>query len=705
MKTHFIPADSVDRLIADRLPAGLIHTDVDQIRALHQAMRREQQSAEQVAGHFEALPSIDVFATPLLVQALRHIGLPNADVRAMSVQIEQTVELPAVSPKLLANRHIYRSRRSLLAAALHNFHAEELAPDLSRRAWLVGSDGQRLPLSFEAFARCCRQLDLGGRYQRLLAALLSPKDRPTAPTGTASKAVEELLEGNLQAQMEVAMRLARFEGDLDEADFNRMLPLWMPLQDVVLPQGAATPRQLYLLGKPIQGVVTVEHRETEGGALQSITLWIAQDPLVPVTRHLSWEALYRWLGRRLRNARFRRFFARFIGERDRTAFVQALVGALNAAPLGTAPQLDGRNLAIDRPLVQHLRRLQTRKMLDDARVLAVPTGDEDLASRHARLQAALGAGLDLLSLAALFVPGLGEIMLVVSAAQIASQVYEGYEDWRIGDRQGALDHLFAVVEMVAVAAATGAAGYAAVNTLKRVAFVDALTPAVGTTGQLRLLHTDPPVHVLAKPGDLFRRMGGPFAQVPDWQAEALLQVTDLTPDRLRRLHTEGAPMPARLHDAHARMMLHERSPTLRGAAFEAEWARLQPPALPDEALLIRSFPSLSKRQAAEIWSAPAVRRSTPCMLAAGSRWASPNKRAGLCAMPVWIGLAWVFTSSRRPTPIPNTWHWGCSSARHPGRAIRGCKYARVAKRGPSSLRPCWSTARLPESSCAQTMAT
>lgn len=600
MKAHFIPADSVDRLIADRLPRWLVNADVDQIRALHQAMRREQQLAVQVASHFGPLPSIEAFAAPLLVQALRQVGLPDADVRAMGVQIEQTIELPAVSPKLLVNRHTYRSRQSLLAAALHNFHAEELIPDLLRQAWLIGADDKRLPLSFEAFVRCCRTLDLGGRYQRLLATLLAPKDRPTAPAGSATSAVQTMLESNLEAQMEVAMRLARLKGELEDADFNRLLPLWTPVEKLVASPGTATPRQLYLLGKRIQGVATLEQREVEGGALRSITLWIVQDPVAPVTCHASWEALYRWLGTRLRSARYRRFFTRFIGELDRTAFVHALVGALKAAPTGTAPQLDGRHLAIDAPLIQHLRQLQVSKMREDARVLAVPTGDEDLASRHARLQAALGAGLDLLSLAALFVPGLGEVMLVVSAAQIAEHVYEGYEDWRIGDRQGALDHLFAVGEMVAVGAVSGAAGQAAMGALKRVAFVDELVPALGSTGQLRLLRGEPSAHALAEPGELLRHLGGAFAETPDWQAEALLQVTDLSADRLRRLQVEGAPPLARLHDAHERMTLHAQSPTLRGAAFEIEQARLQAPLSSDEALLIGVFPSLSKRQAAEI---------------------------------------------------------------------------------------------------------
>ncbi|MFP3498774.1 DUF6543 domain-containing protein, partial [Pseudomonas sp. SIMBA_059] len=96
------------------------------------------------------------------------------------------------------------------------------------------------------------------------------------------------------------------------------------------------------------------------------------------------------------------------------------------------------------PLFIYLRARCIQKIIDDAQALAVPTGVEDAAARTERLSSYENVGLTLLGLAGLFVPVLGEVMLGITALQIADEVYEGYEDWQIGDREAALGHLFSV---------------------------------------------------------------------------------------------------------------------------------------------------------------------------------------------------------------------------------------------------------------------
>ena len=96
------------------------------------------------------------------------------------------------------------------------------------------------------------------------------------------------------------------------------------------------------------------------------------------------------------------------------------------------PELDGRHLAIDTSLFSHLRGLQIDKLLDDAHVLAVPTADLDEHERDARLHAYRELGLNLLNLAGMFVPVLGEGLLAYTAVELAGEVYEGYQDWHSG---------------------------------------------------------------------------------------------------------------------------------------------------------------------------------------------------------------------------------------------------------------------------------
>ncbi|WP_317615738.1 dermonecrotic toxin domain-containing protein, partial [Pseudomonas putida] len=476
MSVIAIPSDSVDAFIARQLAPWLRTSNVDLLLTFHRALRFEQDAAERVKNRLASIPSLEAFASPLLEQAMRAKGLANVDVRSMQVCIEDDVPMPSAAPHLHTPWRTLHSAQSLLTAALHNFHESETTPSLHRRAYLQDGHGVRLPLAFEVFARCCRDLDIGGQYQQLLRSQLFPKSRPTAPENFARLAVQRMFEESLRAKLDVAVRMATIKCELDEEDYLRLLPLFASKPIVPAVPGVVTPRQLFLLGKRIHGVVTLELRENAEGPLLGVVSWIPQDPYRPMARHASWDALYQSLAKRLRAPHYRSFFRRFISERDRPTFTATLERLIKASSARVPAVLDGRNFAIDTPLFGYLRGLQVDKMLDDARILAVPTGDQTAIERHQRLEALESAGLDALNLAALFIPVLGQVMFAVAAVDVVSEVYKGYADWRIGDRQGALDHLFGVAQNLAVGAVVGVGVAGVGRLLERVPFVDALTP-------------------------------------------------------------------------------------------------------------------------------------------------------------------------------------------------------------------------------------
>jgi len=328
---------------------------------------------------------------------------------------------------------------------------------------------------------------------------------------------------------------------------------------------------------------------------------------------------------------------------------------------GAALELDGRHIALDKPLCVHLRAQHIDKILDDARVLAVPSKDQEAAARSQRLASYENAGLTLLGLAGLFVPVLGELMLGVAALQIADEVYEGYQDWQLGDREAALGHVFSIAENLAVGAAVGAGA----------AFVKKLTPVLLDAGQLRLCSLDmapylieqPPGasvvqgegylgrtqvqfhegafqmarsqdgkelvirhptrdeayrpllerngsggwrHALELPQEwmgepqLLRRLAGSFFDLTPEQATAVLDCTGFDEARLRRLHVEHGPAPARLQDAFDRYRLHVLHPDIEAEAFELLVAAAQEKEEIEDALMRRSFPGLTVRGAKEI---------------------------------------------------------------------------------------------------------
>ncbi|MFP3500425.1 DUF6543 domain-containing protein, partial [Pseudomonas sp. SIMBA_059] len=77
----------------------------------------------------------------------------------------------------------------------------------------------------------------------------------------------------------VAMRVAAFKGEIDERTYWLLLPLIAEKPVVPVLVGTVVPRRLYLLGRPIQGVLTLEMRPSADGAVESVVLWIPGDPL------------------------------------------------------------------------------------------------------------------------------------------------------------------------------------------------------------------------------------------------------------------------------------------------------------------------------------------------------------------------------------------------------------------------------------------
>ncbi|MFB1634439.1 NEL-type E3 ubiquitin ligase domain-containing protein [Pseudomonas sp. AP-1] len=494
---------SIDTLIAAQLPAWAKNASVEALRSLRAALISEQHSAEQVRLLLGRVPDLADFCAPLLEKAIlrKHGVRVNARTAKLSTVVRKTVAF--VFPHVPVERVVRMGSLPLLAAALHNFAEDELQHRSRIRRRLETHTGAALPISFVQFARLCRELDLGGRYQAALRELLLPADAEGDSSGQARQAVERVLEEAQRTAMEAAVRLATLQGQLDERSYLQMLRVFSPKAIVPADTRVLVMRQLLLLGKRVRGVVVVEARDSDGGALRNLIVWVPGDPVRAVQSCRNWEAVYQLFGLRLRESSYAQFFMRFITERDRMVFSASLRRLHADTAKGVALQLDGRNLPIDQPIFAYLRAQRIEKILDDARVLAVPTGDEDAATRSARLAAYESTGLTLLGLAGLFVPVLGEVMLGVAAVQMADEVYEGYQDWKLGDREAAMGHLFAVAENLVVGAAIGVGVSAAAQVVKRVAFVDELVPVWSGAKRLKLCSGDmQPYRVEAKQAHL-----------------------------------------------------------------------------------------------------------------------------------------------------------------------------------------------------------
>ncbi|TFF35325.1 NEL-type E3 ubiquitin ligase domain-containing protein [Pseudomonas sp. RIT623] len=631
------PSASVDHLIERQLPAWLLGAQRDHRDRYQQVLREQQALVERLRHLLDRIVPPEQFAAPLLEKALLEAGLPAMDPRQAFVDIKEQFKRPSAAEKFYQPSVTYHSRQSLLAAALHNFQAQETQPWFLREAKLIGAKNRRLALSFERFASLCRTLDVGERYQALLRSVLQPRAGRGQPEGQARRSIEQLFEETLRAQLQAAVYEARFKGHMDEWDLQRLLSLFarQPWQD--RKSGSLTPRQLYLLGKCVTGVMTFEWRPEPGADVDEVIAWIPDDPQKSLRHYDNWDALYADFALRLQVPGFYRFFCRFIRVRDRSGFDTALAKAIGQSSAGQAIELDGRHLPIEGDPFAQGRALQIARIFDDARCLAVPTDDEDREARQARLQRMLSAGLDMLGLAAIFVPGLGEALLLVNAGQLLGEVYQGYQAWRLGDRQGALDHLFGVAQCVALAGV----GAGAVHLLQRVPFVDLLEPVTDSATGAKLRRNLQPRHTEDSPAALLQGwQAGRFEEGLAEHAQILLNASGLSVDQLRRLRVEQAKPPARLFDLDERVRLHISRAELSGAQFEQQLASQGVVPTADQALLISAFPGLTSRAAEEIIehasSAQIAQLSStkrvPLSLAERARWALRDSRIDLACL-------------------------------------------------------------------------
>lgn len=672
MTSQTLQPNLVDSLIASRLPTWLGSASEDQLSKLRTSLLQQQRIQHRLAAVFSRITPLDGFAQALLDKALSERQLPALDVR--QVMLRRTTLLPGASvvPGGAGTSVSEVSEVTLLAAALHNFADQEASPAGTLQTHvIVDAQGAAQALDPQTYIALCRSVDVGGGYQRHLeSVLLVP--------GGEGKQVAALLEEAARANLEADVRLAALKGEIDQRTYLQLLPVISTVPVVDSDTARLLPFDLRVLGKPLHGVVAFEVRRKgpASAALEGVVLWVPGDSHGALQRYATWDVLWRHLGERCKAQGYAAFLQRFISERDRCAFSRGLRHSLQGRAGALPIPLDGRSQAIAAPLFQHLRKGRLDTVLDDARVLATPTAEVNQAERERRQSGYASAGLDLLGLASLFVPVLGLPLLGIAALQIAGEVYEGYADWQLGDREGALKHLWGVAENLAAGVALASIGLAAGRLIERCAYVDALVPVLTQRDEVRLIDVDLPgyavpdqglavgerasvagqVHIRTHLGtyqvvedpqeagwrirhpnrpsayspwlddngqggwrhqletpqhwrgatQLMQRLNSAWADLDQQTAERVMRIAGFDEERLRRLHLEHAPAPARLHDALQRYQLHVQHPQLQGEAFEQHFNALQLAPAPAEQRLQYDFPKLTSRVAREL-----VQRAEP----------------------------------------------------------------------------------------------
>ncbi|WP_454845152.1 NEL-type E3 ubiquitin ligase domain-containing protein [Pseudomonas farris] len=236
--------------------------------------------------------------------------------------------------------------------------------------------------------------------------------------------------------------------------------------------------------------------------------YVPDDPDHPLKEYPSLTAFMKALIGQLRSKDYQAFFSRFVEHKDKGLFFARVNERLKTFTWQQREPLDmgpwWRETAVENPDAEPVTNLITGnlwatlfverrdKAIADARLIAVPTDDEDSTARFKRLTSYLEIGWNIFNFGAMLVPGLGEAMLGIMVAQMLSEVAEGIEDWSKGDKEQASTYFNGVLINFAQLALMGA-GHVLPGTkltpLQVSPFVEGLKP-VEVGGKERLWNPD-----------------------------------------------------------------------------------------------------------------------------------------------------------------------------------------------------------------------
>ncbi|WP_449431884.1 NEL-type E3 ubiquitin ligase domain-containing protein [Pseudomonas putida] len=475
---------ATDQFIGEVLPDWLKSASPVHLKALRDAYGAHLQSQAKVAQVFSRLQAPEDFARLLLEDALHSkmalvVDLNKAcwreERRKFSVPSGQLptdesyfVTVPALQ-KLMQN---FKSGESFyMETAL--VYPQDIA---------VGTTEEVLTKASSQLVSLCREVDAGGRYQQHLAQLftadfqhfLAQDLRLTCALISEIAVTRRLLP---QAELQVLRQIAQGQ------------PPTHPQSDRVRCAG------LRLLGCDLDAVLAVELSGSwlsPGGGpvisrrVNGVLLLIVDDPQQPVRHFVSWTAVNHFLLQTLAEPGRRGAFEQGVALQDRAGFVNTLNKRLADAEPDLQPSLG----TINGELFADLAARQLQRIRADARFLLVPTAQADARQAAERLQMLQSAGLVMLNLAGLFVPGVGSLLLADMARRTLSQVCEGVVDWHLGHQHEALEHMLGVAETLAVNAAIIGGAKLVARGFTRSSFVDGLAPATLDTGEHRLWSQD-----------------------------------------------------------------------------------------------------------------------------------------------------------------------------------------------------------------------
>jgi Leucine-rich repeat (LRR) protein len=490
------------------------------------------------------LQDINAFAKPLLLKALEDQFKVQVDVETTLLCLKRPLEMGVFAIELSSFEVL---KLSMLDAALHNFEAYECDAGAYHETsgFLVQSsepdtyDAVTVNLTVSQFLTLCRRLDIGKKYQAYLKSFFYPQD-PVADAALRQRFIDAQ-----KTALRFAAEQALLAQDIEPRDHAMILSV---VNGEVHPKMGSKQvwfKDFGLMKNRMTGcvafVICEKYRYTD-----ELILYVPHDPQHPLKRY-SWEQMRKEFKRLFTAAdaaqsdpaaptAYQQFFSQFVPYAHRANYFAEFTQKTADSPsdywrspwrqvidmispesaltrirelppppkakLEPAPdpylapvilERKGKGLwAENVDLWDYLYEQHRDKAFADALSHAVPTDVVDAKAREAKLAHLLQIGLLGLNLVSMFVPVLGEVMMVVMAGQLLYETLEGSIEWAEGDRRAAKDHLLDVAENLALLGVMAGVGAGArkLQAVKPEPVIEPLLPVVLPNGQTRLWRPD-----------------------------------------------------------------------------------------------------------------------------------------------------------------------------------------------------------------------
>ncbi|WP_049870493.1 NEL-type E3 ubiquitin ligase domain-containing protein [Pseudomonas cremoricolorata] len=458
-----------DAFIRTQLRPWLTEATPAQINSLRDRFQAYRGTHEQAHQATVELISLQAFARQHFTELLA----PYLESHDSLSQLEWLVVTPSIAPISLPGWTIlqpeYRREPALLRL-MQNFPANT--------SYFQGTGVVRpgtydlLVSDTNALIADCRQQDVGSRYQQLLDRVFVTQTL-------------DLLSADKRAGFLLAAQIAALKGQISDAAHAAVQRLSQVTDAPCTDCLHATAQWVHVLGQRLADALAIELRDTDGG-VHSVVLYLPSDSTQALRSFANWSALAAALLTDLRRPGYRQVFSQRVRLEQRPAFLTLLGKRL----LDDHPDLAVRGELIEGNLFASLVNEQVAGIKADAKLLLVPSALADAAAARARHALWKDAGMSLVTLAGFFIPVVGAVLLGQLVVQVASEIYEGVEDWSLGHQHEALDHFLGVAETVAVAAVVTAGGTAVARGFARSSLVDTLQPVELENGDRRLWSPD-----------------------------------------------------------------------------------------------------------------------------------------------------------------------------------------------------------------------